>query len=132
MKLKLFREFVHVVIASPLASTSAQITSVCAIALLSSLLVRSDYANHEFVSTNASLTVVIPQGGVLTSGRVLGDGTFQMDFLGRNGERYTIQGSQDFASWTPLMTFNNTLGGVRFTDAAVTSASRRFYRAVQE
>lgn len=97
-----------------------------------SLLVRSDYVNHEFVSSNVSLAVVIPQGGVLTSGRVLRDGAFQSDFFGRTGERYTIQGSEDFASWRPLMTFTNTAGGFQFTDATAAAASRRFYRAVQE
>ena len=51
---------------------------------------------------------------------------------GGTGDRYEIQGSTNFVSWSPLLKLTNVTGTVQFVDPSATSQSHRFYRALLE
>jgi hypothetical protein len=53
---------------------------------------------------------------------------FSFRLIGTSGQKYVIQGSTNFQTWTPLITNTATL--YDFTDGAATNYAKRFYRAV--
>jgi len=61
---------------------------------------------------------------------VVPGGTVQFRFRGAVGERYTIEASDDFRVWTPLVTFTNSSPAQTISDPATTNYSARYYRAV--
>ena len=68
---------------------------------------------------------------VLSAAKRLPDGTFQFLVSGLVGRTYELDSSSNFTSWTSIGLLVNTNGSFTFTDPAVTSFVRQFYRAVQ-
>jgi len=56
-------------------------------------------------------------------------GAFKMGITGKAGQRYAVQGTSDFSTWTTLATLTNTTGTVEFVDDTNAGVSHRFYRA---
>ena len=65
----------------------------------------------------------------LNSPAIQAGGSFQMAISGTQGQRYVVQSSSDFVTWTNLATLTNVSGTVEFIDDANTGLNHRFYRA---
>ena len=57
------------------------------------------------------------------------NGQVRMKLTGTTGQRYQVQVSPDFKTWTTLTTVTNTTGSVDVTDS-VSTAPKKFYRAI--
>ena len=57
---------------------------------------------------------------------------FGLRLYGEPGLAYQVEGSEDYKTWAPVLTFTAPQGGIlEFQDAAAPAHSRRFYRARQ-
>jgi hypothetical protein len=65
----------------------------------------------------------------LASPAIQAGGSFQMAISGTAGQRYAVQGSSDFLTWTNLATLTNVTGTFQFTDDTNPGVNQRFYRA---
>ena len=77
---------------------------------------------------NDQLNFYPPPSLKLTRSRWLTNSQFQCRVAGTSGETYTLQGSTNLSTWTPLTT--NTLPLYDFTDINAAILPRRFYRAL--
>ncbi len=62
--------------------------------------------------------------------RPLADGSKQLDLAGSIGDRYRIETTGDFQTWSNWMRLTNLTGRIQFIDPVNSAEPRRFYRAV--
>jgi PKD repeat protein len=55
---------------------------------------------------------------------------FQVTFVGKAGQRFSVEASTNLPVWFPLATLTNTTGTLPFTDPAPATGPSRFYRAL--
>ena len=91
-----------------------------------------------------TLTVIGPEGTdtrvavgfisvsppLLTTVRIMPDGTIGFDLLGQAGRSYDLQASTNLTSWTTVTNLTATNATTSFRDGPVTNQPSRFYRAV--
>lgn len=71
-----------------------------------------------------------PEGPRFASLRALGDGSREVNLLGSIGDRYRIESSGDFQTWSNWFRLTNLTGRIQFIDPVNNETRRRFYRAV--
>jgi len=79
-------------------------------------------------SSNALLTVTVPQVLQFELISILPDQTVRLVLSGEVGSNYTILSSSNLLDWTPLGTVSNTNGTFEFIDDPATNG-QRMYRA---
>lgn len=79
-------------------------------------------------SQDAPLSIIPTVVGV-TSGSVMVEKGFKIQFSAPIGSNLVIQATSDMKNWTSLCTNKVTDGSVTFTDTVATTVSARFYRA---
>ncbi len=60
----------------------------------------------------------------------LGNGQFRLSVRGQTGKSFTLYGSPDLATWSPLATIANPAGSTQYNDTSATNV-QKFYRATQ-
>jgi hypothetical protein len=55
---------------------------------------------------------------------------FQVTFLGKAGQRFSVEASTNLPFWFPLTTLTNTTGTLPFTDPTSATGPLRFYRSL--
>ncbi|MDB6125119.1 MAG: Fibronectin type domain protein [Pedosphaera sp.] len=80
-------------------------------------------------SSNAVLTVTVPQSAHIDQIITTPEGGLQMILSGETGGSYTIEGSSNLVSWVTVTNVVNSSGTTEFTDGSVTNNPLRFYRA---
>jgi Bacterial pre-peptidase C-terminal domain len=58
-------------------------------------------------------------------------GGFRLQITGRSGGAYTLEGSLDLVSWTPLLTTNAPAASFTVLDLAAENLPYRFYRSLE-
>lgn len=71
-----------------------------------------------------------PAGPRFESVRALGDDSREVNLLGSIGDRYRIESSGDFQTWSNWFRLTNLTGRIQFIDQVSSENRRRFYRAV--
>jgi hypothetical protein len=89
--------------------------------------------SNSFGSASSSAALTVSSASVppeLSGGQVLGDGTFQLNFSGPNGQAYEVLASTNVTlpliSWD-VVASGTFAGPTNFTDASVTNYPTRFY-----
>ncbi len=62
--------------------------------------------------------------------RLLADGSRELNLNGSVGDRYRVETTGDFLTWSNWLRLTNLTGRIQFIDTVNTEARRRFYRAV--
>jgi hypothetical protein len=84
------------------------------------------------VSSNAMLAILLPQPARIESIELLSINRVRLTVVGQSGDRYTMESSESFETWTALQTILNTNGTVQFVDGLSTNDFRRFYRVLSQ
>ena len=115
--------------------TSSQIRQ----ALLQSATPSASLSGKSTTGSRLNLAQIIaPLGGVTggtptpaTFGKpTVSNGQLHMKLAGTSGQRYQVQVSPDFKTWTNLTTVTNNTGTVDVADSVSTTWSKKFYRAI--